>query len=333
MDVYKFTFTTLAVFLCSLLLAQPTNDNCADAIPITVGTECTAGSYTSIGSTSEDASVAPNPSCSGYQGGDVWFTFQVPASGNFRVESDGNRWVLYTGSCGTFTQIACDPDVRNFSDLSLAGQTLYLRAYSTWSSEGSDFTLCIWEQPVQPNDFCVDAISLTVGQECTAQNFSSIYTTSEPVDVAPNPTSCNGYLGGDVWFKFDVPASGNFRIETSGTLWTLYSGICGNFTQLRCDGDDHNISDLSLAGQTLYLRAYKSWSDQKSDFTVCIWEQPVQPNDFCVDAINLTVGQGCNVQNFSSIYTTSEPVDVAPNPTSCNGYLGGDVWFKFDVPA
>ncbi|MFN2424430.1 MAG: hypothetical protein ABR572_11725, partial [Cryomorphaceae bacterium] len=96
----------------SIVSAQTViNDDCADALPISVGAECTFQDFTSVGATSEPTSVAPNPNCGGYQGGDVWFTFEVPASGNFRVEmtsvSNNSQWAVYSGSCGEFTQLKC----------------------------------------------------------------------------------------------------------------------------------------------------------------------------------------------------------------------------------
>ncbi|MCA1752250.1 MAG: hypothetical protein LC670_10755, partial [Flavobacteriales bacterium] len=301
----------------SIVSAQTViNDDCADALPISVGAECTFQDFTSVGATSEPTSVAPNPNCGGYQGGDVWFTFEVPASGNFRVE---------------MTSVSNDP--------ALAGETLYLRAFRFISSQGIDFDLCIWEIDPPVNDNCADALGLTVGETCTTESFSSLFSTSEPTSVAPNP-NCGGYQGGDVWFAFEAPASGNFRIEMSSvgsnSQWALYSGSCGNFTQLKCASSNNqlssNFSDPALAGETLYLRAFRFVSPQGIDFDLCIWEIDPPVNDNCADATGLTVGETCTTESFSSLFSTAEPTSVAPNP-NCGGYQGGDVWFTFQAPA
>jgi len=258
-------------------------DDCANAQAITVGSSCITQSFTSIGATDEPTTVAPNPTCGLFQGSDVWFTFVVPASGDFRVEmtSAGNNsvWELYSGTCGSFTSIVCASatadQLMNFSDPSLAGQTLYLRTWRFNNAAGIDFDLCIWEPPVPTNNNCASATSVTVGTSCTptSHSHSSLFSTTEDVSVGPNPT-CGGYQGGDVWFDFVVPASGNFRIEMTSagnnSLWALYTGTCGNFTQITCAGSGNtlssNFSDPTLAGQTLYLRAFRFVSPQGIDF-------------------------------------------------------------------
>ncbi len=331
MRTFKSALLLVSMFLSAVLLAQPVNDNCANALPISVGLECTAENYTSIASTSEDVSVVANPNCGIYLGGDVWFTFVVPASGDFRIELNGNYWELYSGTCGSFTQISCDAGNHNFRDPALAGETLYLRAFRWNNAGGSNFTLCIWEPEMQANDYCADATEITVGQECTPQDFSTKFTTSESTDVADNP-NCGVYKGGDVWFTFTVPASGDFRIEVQSNQWELYSGTCGNFTEILCENGNHNFREPALAGQTLYLRAFTFNNKQGSDFTLCIWEPEMQANDYCADATEITVGQACTPQDFSSKYATSESTDVAEDP-NCGIYQGGDVWFTFTVPA
>lgn len=319
-----------ALLISPALFAQPTNDNCANATTILVGSECVAEEFTSIDATAEPLSVASNPSCGLYQGGDVWFNFVVPASGNFRIDVDGNYWTLSTGSCGSFTEIFCDNAPMNFSRPDLAEQTLYIRAYRFNNGAGSDFELCVYEINPPSNDNCADATSLTVGATCVYEDFSSVESTAEDLAVAPNP-SCGIYKGGDVWFSFEVPLSGNFRVDVAGNYWTLYSGSCGDFSQINCDNIPQNYSRPDLAGQTLTLRAFRFNSRQGDEFSVCISEIDPPANDNCANAVELSVGETCVYQEYSSIESTAEDLSVAPNP-SCGLYKGGDVWFSFEVP-
>ncbi len=324
-------FLVLLTSLSAIALsAQPGNDDCSAAFSLTMGSICTSVSYTSVASTGEDLTIAANPSCNIYQGGDVWFSFTVPASGDFRVTMSGNSWSLYSGTCGDFTELFCDGDNHNFSDPSLAGETLYLRAFRFNNANGSAFDLCIWEPDVPVNDLCADAISLSVGTEYDPQVYSSLYSTAENPEPAANP-SCNFYQGGDVWFSFTVPSSGDFRVAMSGNSWSLYSGTCGDFTELFCDGNNNNFSDPSLAGETLYLRAFQFNSDQGGDFELSVWEPEVPANDLCSNAIVLSVPTSYAPQSYSSRFTTAENPEPAANP-SCNFYQGGDVWFSFTVP-
>jgi len=225
------------LFLCQFIFAQPVNDDCSSAIELTVGESCQLESYTSVGATGEDESIAPAPSCGFYQGSDVWFSFEVPESGDFRIETSGSgaQWTLYSGSCGNFTELDCRSGGVNYSESDLSGETLYLRVFRFNSSQGNDFDLCVHEIDIPANDNCANATSVAVGETCSFEEYSNVFSTAEDESIANNP-SCGFYQGGDVWFSFEVPESGDFRIETSGAgaQWTLYSGTCGDFTELDC---------------------------------------------------------------------------------------------------
>jgi hypothetical protein len=332
--VFLSGFATVEAF------AQPANDNCADAFSIAVTAACEPATYTNIDATSEPVAVAPNPSCGFFSGRDVWFTFEVPASGAFRIEAASLgggtiSYQLYTGTCGSFTPFFCDGGNTDFNHPAVAGQTLYLRAFRTGSSTGVDFTLCIYETSPPTNDYCSGAISLTVGEECVPQTFSTFFATSDPAGTAPSP-SCGLYSGKDVWFAFEVPASGGFRIETTAlsagsVAYQLYSGTCGSFTPIGCDGGNTNFVLPGLIGQTVYLRAWRFGSSIGIDLNICVYEFQTVVNDNCVNATELTVGSECNFQLYSSFFQTTES-GIASSP-GCVGYSGGDVWFKVVMPA
>ncbi len=339
----------LSFFLCFTLSinAQITNDDCSDAMVLNLSTTCTLESYTSIGATSEPTSVAPNPTCGAYQGGDVWFAFEVPASGNFRVElfSTGNnaQWALYSGTCGGFTQVACATNAnqlrQTFSLPNLAGDILYLRVFRFFSNAGIDFDLCVWESTPPINDNCAAATPLTVGTTCNPESFTTEFASAEPTTVAPNP-SCSSFAGADVWFTFEVPSSGAFRIDMSApgnnALWALYSGSCGAFTEVACASTTidlkQNFLEPSLAGETLHLRVWRFVSTVAIDFDLCVFEIDPPSNNFCSNAEPITMGQSCDVQTFTTLYATSSLPGDAPTPT-CGVYRGSDVWFSFQTPA
>jgi hypothetical protein len=326
--------------ICVWEIDVPANDNCADAIPVVVGNSCSTQNYSCIYTTAQSTAVAVNPTCGFFDGGDVWFTFQAPASGQFRVEtvalSAGTVvYQLYTGICGAFTPVGCSVGGTNYNNPALGGETLYLRVFRQGSSAGIDFSICVWEIDVPANDNCADAIPVVVGNSCSTQNYSCIYTTAQSTAVAVNPT-CGFFDGGDVWFTFQAPASGAFRIESTAlsagdVSYQLYTGTCGGFTNVSCSGGITNYNSVTLGGQTIYLRVFRFNNRQGVDFSLCIWEIPAHENDNCSGALNLTVGNSCTMQTYSSIYQTTE-TGIAPNP-GCVGYSGGDVWFKFTMPA
>ncbi len=325
--------------LCVYEPTLPANNNCANALPLTVGNSCTMGNYTNEFSTPEDVSVAPNPTCGGYGGADVWFTTVVPPSGVLRIEKTTNfsQIAIYTGTCGSFTQLTCF-QLDNNKTLQFPaqiGQTIYIRAFAYGNDAGGPFTICLWEPTLPTNNNCTDAIALNVGNSCTIGNYTTAYATPEGVNIAPNPT-CGGYNGADVWFTAVVPASGALRIEktTNFSQIAIYSGTCGSFTQLTCFQLDDTKTLLfpAQAGQTIYIRAFAYGNDEGGDFTICLWEPTLPTNNNCADAIALNVGNSCTIGNYTTAYATPEGVNIAPNPT-CGGYNGADVWFTAVVPA
>lgn len=95
-----------------------------------------------------------NPNCASYQGGDIWFTMLVPASGNLSFETDSGS-INDTGiaiwtdtSCTNPQYVACDDDNGNgyYSYLLLydatPGSTLYIQVFGYGGASGS-FELCV----------------------------------------------------------------------------------------------------------------------------------------------------------------------------------------------
>ena len=95
--------------------------------------------------------------------------------------------------------------------------------------------------------------------------------------LAPN---CASYTGGDMWFKMQVPASGNLSFETdSGTIndtgiaaWV--GSTCNNLQVIGCNDDDGNgyysfllLFDLT-PGQTIYIQVWK-WGGGTGSFKLC----------------------------------------------------------------
>ncbi|MDG1260409.1 MAG: hypothetical protein P8H59_00045 [Flavobacteriales bacterium] len=333
----KYLFGLLSLFLSTLSFAID-NDDCSSAIVVAVGTECTSTFYSTLdATTSGDAS----PSCGFYQGGDAWYSFTVPASGDFRIQVDdageGNpHYSLHSGACGSLTEIICTSGPTNWSDPVLAGQTLYLQIFTFNNTAGAEFDLCVFETVPPVNNHCADAIDLPVSKDCTPQSFTSLYATSD-YTVGPDP-NCGFFQGGSVWFSFTVPADGQFRVELTdegpgNPEFYLYTGSCGSLVQYECgpSQDFINISDLSLAGQTMTMRVFRFNSLEDVAFDLCIQDVVMVENDDCANAIVLPVTADCAAQTFDTFPTTEEE-GIAPSP-GCGFYQGGDVWFTTEVPS
>ena len=93
--------------------APPPNDDCSGAISLTPTSTCSFTSYTNVNATNSGVTV---PTCQNNAGLDVWFSVVVPASGEITVETSANGGLtdtiiaIYSGTCGTLTEIACDDD-------------------------------------------------------------------------------------------------------------------------------------------------------------------------------------------------------------------------------
>lgn len=127
----------------------PSNDNCANATTLTVNTTCNATASTNLGAT---ASGGTNPSCGSYSGSDVWFQF-VASNPNLTITTSAGSLTdaamsVYSGSCGSLTQIECDDDdgpgsmpVITRCDF-VVGNTYYIRVWGYGGDVGT-FNICV----------------------------------------------------------------------------------------------------------------------------------------------------------------------------------------------
>ena len=290
--------------LCVWEPSLPANDNCEAAIALTAGESCLVGGYTNAYATSQPLSTAQEPSCGAYKGGDVWFKTVVPGSGYLRVETENlisstsKSVVIYTGSCGSFTEIFCSEldDEENFYDPEWAGQTVYLRVFSYLTEEGGPFELCVWEPNLPSNDNCEAAIDLVVGESCMVGEYTNALATSQSLSIAQEP-SCGAYIGGDVWFKTVVPATGNLNLETKNLLNStsksvaVYTGSCGSFSEVFCSElqDKPSFYDQNWAGQTVYLRIFSYLTEEGGPFELCVSSDPCQDVETSVTQTGLTL--------------------------------------------
>ena len=132
----------------------PSNDDCADAIDLTVSSSCNFVTYTNENAT--DSTGVPAPGCASYQGGDVWFTVTVPPSGVVIIDSNvgditDSGMAVYSGTCGSLSLVECDDDDSSngflMSYINLTGQTpgdtLYIRFWEYGNNNNGEFDICV----------------------------------------------------------------------------------------------------------------------------------------------------------------------------------------------
>jgi hypothetical protein len=89
-------------------LPPPGNDSCSGALSMTAGTTYTLNTATATPTND------PTPTCEGTFGKGVWYSFTPSASGTVTISTCGSDFdtalAVYTGSCGSLTEIACNDD-------------------------------------------------------------------------------------------------------------------------------------------------------------------------------------------------------------------------------
>lgn len=152
----------------------PENNDPCTAEVLTVGMDC----VTTIGTTeSAITSSVADPSCigwNGFQGGDVWYTAVVPASGFMHVNlfeggfQDGGIAVYSGADCNTLDEVGCnsstwdmpDPVVITPAD-ALAGQQVWIRIWEGDNNDPGSFEICLVDEPVlfvDPTTYTTDQL-------------------------------------------------------------------------------------------------------------------------------------------------------------------------------
>lgn len=278
------------------------NRNSAYTITLCAG----AGQYLSITFTQVDVA-------SGGTGNTDAFTYNT-GSGNISIPDGvgygGSNPATFTvetsvGGCVTFTLTTNNNGGSGANNLS--------------NNAGFSSTISCITPP--PNDNPCGALPLTAFNQCNPTLVSNVGATN--TTGYPGVSTCAGYNGSDVWYTVEVPSDGNITFRTTaGTItdgglavYSSSNGQCtGTLTQVFCNDDCPSpgslmpcisISNLSLAGQTVWIRVYEFGGNFEGDFSVCAIGnvgdcEPTTAD--CLGAIpvcsnesysNLASGQGC----------------------------------------
>ena len=223
------------------------NDNCSGAIPLTLNTSCSYSTYTTVGATaSTTPSTPPVPGCASYSGGDVWFSFVVPANGEVTVDTQtggmtdsGMAW--YTGTCGALTLLECDDDdsanglMSSITRTGLTpGTTIYVRVWEFGNDNQGTFGICA----TSPGP-CT-----TPGSQATGFTAGTITSNSFPATFSG---TANSYLVIRSTSATPPTQPVNGVIYTAANIGTLGAGL----TVVQ-DGTSTSIAGTGLTGNTRY---------------------------------------------------------------------------------
>ncbi len=133
----------------------PANDECADAVALTVNDDFLCGSTTPGTIASATNSGMGNATCGGTEDDDVWYTFEATSTDhrvsliNVTGGTSDLYHVVYSGPCDDLTEVFCsDPNTSNLTGLTV-GETYTVQVYSWTSTAGqtSNFDICIGTPP------------------------------------------------------------------------------------------------------------------------------------------------------------------------------------------
>lgn len=332
----------------------PANDDCANAVPLTVNPTLTCTTVTAGTTTSATNSNVSTGSCSGTPDDDVWYTFTATGVSHVITLSDIVSTGIYSstslylqvfsGACGTMTSVKCSTSGTALVEGLTAGQTYYVRVYnSNGSGYSNNFKICVGTPPPPPvNDECSGAIALTPGANFNANaiiasNASATTNgTSSCVSTASNNVN-------NVWFSVVVPPSGSITIETGAapgssfndSIMEVYSGTCGSLTSLGCNDDivttTNIFSKVSVTGQTpgsvIYISVWRYGSKPDGEFKISAYDASLSTSETSVvkneikaypnpftDVLNIS--DSSKVQSVSVVDLAGRVVKTINTPSS-----------------
>ncbi|MBY0487020.1 MAG: hypothetical protein K2P85_07545 [Flavobacteriaceae bacterium] len=274
-------------FVLNCPLTPPINDDCINAIPLSVTSLCSYSTYTNAVAT--PSSGIPAPGCSSYLGGDIWFTAIVPSNGILSIDTqtgvmtDGGM-AVYSGNCAGLTLLACDDDsstngLMPYLTLTslIPGQTIYIRVWEYGNDNNGTFGICV-TSPIPPsNDECTGAILLTVNPTVTC----TINNTGTTLGATQSQVGCIGNSDDDVWYQFVANDTSHTVTVTPNTLnnivFQVFSGACGSLISTGCintttglAAETTTLTGLTI-GATYTVRIYSNanGSDQGA-FSICV---------------------------------------------------------------
>lgn len=251
--------------------AQPSNNDCANAItiPVNIGSCTPGGSYSTVGATNSLSNA-----CMSFLYEDTWYKF-TPTTTVATLEGTAfsSLKIELFETCGG-SSLACSAKGATFT-LTWPGLTPnheYVFRIGVVSGEGT-INLCLWEPLTSPYNDCPGAI-LAVGTTC---NFTSIDNSSWTESYLSS--SCNSlefFIDG--FIQVNIPQSGNFHLDfgnvPSGQDFEVYQGISCVGSSIYCGyttGNTQHTVNAPTAGWHL-IRTGNGNGDPTGDIQVCVWQ-------------------------------------------------------------
>lgn len=140
----KITLFISLLFFSFIGYSQVSNETCENAIALSCGDSVQGTTITA------SQSGLVTPTCTGGTPADVFYTLDVVENVEYTVSVNGDNYdgvlVIYTGSCGSLTEIYCADNgfsagiEESITFTASTNETVVIRTYD-WSSTQGDFTI------------------------------------------------------------------------------------------------------------------------------------------------------------------------------------------------
>jgi hypothetical protein len=344
----------IAIALAALAHAQPANDLCANATPVTANSSTP---FDLTGSTADGVYSCYGSGSNPYQ--DIWFRYTAAGAEQVVVDLCGSDMeagttlqqvclAVFSGSCAG-PQVICrsggtcptsgGPLPQGYFNIPSAG-TYYIAVAQILSHTGPRtgvLNLHAYPANVPPiNNVCSGALPLTDGENYIINAFATQDTQVPCLAAGPIQS------GKDVWYSYTAPASGvrNFEVtrfcaaanqNTFATTLAIYDACVGNL--LACDDDSgmgpwSKINAFPITAGTSYIVRFSNRALSTSNsagtgtLTISVPHQASIPFDDCATAVPV-VGQTTVPFDTSGLTTKSLM------PWDCENMLHNDGWFAW----
>ena len=186
---YNLYWQTLDIQFAS---TPPANDQCSGAVTVS------SSGYTNTQSTASATSTGdPAPGCVSGFGNGVWYKYTPASSGRIVVDTMGSDFdtglAIYTGTCGSLTQVACDDDnggnrTSLITSSVTAGTTYCILAGGHNGLTGNLVFHLAFTSTVAPSA-TIWAVSATASSQYSSTSWSAAQATG-----APDTTACGDII-------------------------------------------------------------------------------------------------------------------------------------------
>jgi hypothetical protein len=333
---------TTGSFDIEVSVVSPSNDECSNPTPLTIGSTCINTSGSTYCAT--QSSELPLPNCAAYNSGanDIWFSIIVPPNGSLIIETsqlnnpDDTALAVYSGTCGSLELLACDDDggLGTFSKITLenriAGEVLLIRVWAWRNYKSIAFNICVTSEVV--NDDCLTATQITCGLPLI--NESTFGSTDNG-----DGTGCD--IGVGTWYVFAATTTGVSTIEVSPEasfdpeISISTTSDCSTFTNIACADNAGNgglesyaLSHTSGTNYYIYVGDRIGIGTTTGSFDISI----ICESDLCDDAIPIPIGESGICSSIIGSNSMSTASGTLPTPLCGQFGTGLDNWHSVTIP-